>query len=985
MHRSGYSFHTAIGHVDEVLSRLVEIGATQAPLTDRCSTFGFIKWTKAAKKLNLRPLYGVELAVVPEFSAKPIIDHVRFMAIDSLAPLNELIGLATSNPGKEPSLLYHEALEAKGVIKIFGERARLEHMVTRPDVYVGLSPAISKGFYNAVNKAGHQWCAIDSNFYPREDDQELYRVMLGRLRAETRTYPGHILSKDEWRAALSYIASEQVMDEALQRCESILGACKAELKTAEIFIPEKPFTLLEMCKKGAERLGIDLNNEVYSKRMERELKLIYDKKFEDYFYIIADLIDYAKQHMIVGPARGSSCGSLVCYLLNITTIDPIPYNLIFERFIDVNRLDLPDIDIDFSDQRRHMVFTYAEEKYGLEHIARLGTVTMFQPTSAMNQTGIALRIPKFRIKATLEGMIERSSGDSRANNSLEDTLNETVGGKALIKEFPEVMLAARMENHPNNASKHAAGIVITKERVTDVVAIDSRTKSTMCDKYDAEDYKLLKIDALGLTQLSIIERTLELIGEDTTSAGGFLDQIKLNDPAAFEVINQRRWAGIFQYSGSALQSLAKQFTSDNIEDIISVTALARPGPLASGGANEWVKRRNGQNPVVYPHPLFEPHLKTSLGITIYQEQIMELGRVVGDLSWEDVTSLRKAMSKSLGKEFFDKYGEKWKPNAIKKGIPANVVNKAWDDMCTFGSWCFNRSHAVAYGLISYQCMYLKAHWPMEFAAATLDAESEPPKQLAFLRELKTEGIDYIPVDIDHSTDRWAPVRKGNRAYLVGPLGAIHGIGPKAIDKILSCRKNGKPLPDGITKKLQNARTELDSLYPVTDQVHKLKPGWEPKVPLSQIIDVQCGSGFVMIAAVVNRIAPRDDNDLANVKKRGGYKVREPSMALNMTAADDSDSVLARIDRFHFGQMAPEIIERGKAGKALYAIAGVVPENFRMIKVQYILYLGDMDKSILGRPVMTNPGQINSDHETVGVVAMNKPEGQVYDDKDRKPK
>jgi DNA-directed DNA polymerase III PolC len=945
--RTGYSFDVAIGHLDEVIGRLSEIEAVIAPISDRCSTFGFNKWNKLARKAGMRPVFGVELGVVPELGAKkPIIDYCRFIAINTLAPLNELISIATGNPGKEPSLLYKEALEAPGLIKIFGERVRLDQVVDRPDVYIGLSPAVPKGLYNAVNRAGLKWCAVDCNVYPRKDDKELYRIMLRKPgeSADTQVYPQHILHRYEWCESVSRIASIEDINRAWYNREKILEMSKAEIKTAEIFVPEKPFTLLEMCQQGAKRLNIDLNDQVYAQRLDKELKLIKEKNFEDYFYIIADLISFAKKHMIVGPARGSSCGSLVCYLLNITTIDPIPYHLIFERFIDVNRSDLPDIDIDFSDVRRHMVFEYAEEKYGKDHVARLGTVMQFQPVSAMNQAGTALRVPKFKVQRTLEGVIERSSGDSRANNSLEDTLKETPAGKALIQDYPEMLLAARMEGHPSHSGQHAAGIVITKEKVTDVVAIDSRTGATMCDKYDAEDYKLLKIDALGLTQLSIQERTLELIGEDTTSDGGFLDKIPLDDQLAYEVINQHRWPGIFQYNGSALQSLAKQFKSDNIEDIVSVTALARPGPLASGGANEWVKRRNGDKPITYVHPLFEPHLHTSLGITIYQEQIMEIGRVVGDLSWEDVTAIRKAMSKSLGKEFFDRYGERWKPNAIKKGIPESIVNKAWEDMCTFGSWCFNRSHAVAYGIISYQCCWLKAHYPLEFAAATLDAEKNPAKQLAFLRELKEEGIDYVPVDIDHSTDRWAVVRKENSAHLVGPLGSVKNIGPKKVDIILGSRKNGQPLPKGIKKTLENAVTDLDSLYPISDRIKELHPDLTAigiQSPITPIKQVQCGiEGAVVIAAVATRIAPRDENDLANVSKRG-YEVKGPHMALNMFLRDDSDEIFCKIDRWAFDHLAKDIIEKGMPGKALYAFKGTVPKDFRMIKVQRVLFLGEL--------------------------------------------
>lgn len=943
MYRTGYSFHTAIGHIPEVISRLKEIGATIAPISDRNSTFGFINWNKEAKKAGLRPVFGVELAVVPDIAGKhSIVDNVRFLAINDIKPLNELIAIATGN-ADTPMLLYKEAINAKGLIKIFGERTRLDHLPVRKDVYIGLSPATSKGFYNAVSKTKHKWIAIDSNFYPRQSDQELYRITLGR-RAETRTYPSHILDEDEYRKTASFIAGGDVIETAWRNRCNVLERCRAEIRTAEIFVPDKPKSLREMCEDGAQRLSLDITVEPYRERLERELSLIAEKKFEDYFYIIADLIDFAKYNMLVGPARGSSCGSLVCYLLNITTIDPIPYHLIFERFIDINRLDLPDIDIDFSDKRRQMVFDYAKLKYGEKHVARLGTVMMFQPTSAMNQAGAALQIPKFRIERTLEGVIERSSGDSRANNSLEDTLKETPAGKALIEDYPEVLVAARMENHPNSSGQHAAGIVITKEPVTNIVAVDSRTGATMCSKYDAEEYRLLKIDALGLTQLSIIERTLELIGEEDNSHGGYLQRIPIDDPLAFEVINNQLWAGIFQYSGSALQSLAKQFSHNNIEDIISVTALARPGPLASGGANEWVKRRNGVHPVTYVHPLFEPHLHTSLGITIYQEQIMEIGRVVGDLSWEDVTAIRKAMSKSLGKEFFDKYGAKWKPNAIAKGIPKGVVDKAWEDMCTFGSWCFNRSHAVAYGMISYWCCYLKAHHPLEFAAATLDAEDKPAKQLAFLRELKNEGIDYIAVDVDHSTDRWVPVRIGNSSHLVGPLGNIKGIGPKGVDEILESRKNNRQLRPGLAKRLVGAKTEIDDLYPVKARIRNLHPDLPAigiKSPIIPIKEIQEGTeGWVVAAGILTRIAPRDENDLANVAKRG-RKVNGPHMALNMFMMDDSDEIFCKIDRWDFERLAQQVIEIGRPGKALWAFKGTVPKDFRMIKVSQILHLGDM--------------------------------------------
>lgn len=946
MIRTGYSFKTAIGHIGEVVQRLKEIGWKDAPICDRISTFGFVSWAEETKKAGMRPVFGVEIGVAPETDVKkPIVDYWRFIAKDDLQPLHKLIDTATQNPGKEPLLLYKQAMEAKGIIKITGDMARLDQFKPQPDLYIGLSPGMNLGQYRSVVKAKHKFVAVSQNFYPRAGDLDLYRVMLGR-RADSRTYPCHILDDEEWKVAVSHIADAATIKKALSNRAAILKNSKATIQTATMMVPEKKKTLRQMCIEGAKKLKCDLKNPIYAERLDKELNLIDDKKFEDYFYIIADMINWAKERMIVGPARGSSCGSLVCYLLGITTIDPIPYDLIFERFIDINRTDLPDIDIDFSDKRRDLVFKYVEDKYGKERVARLGTVGMFQPRSALNTAGASLLIPKWKIERTLEGVIERSSGDSRALQALEDTLKDTEAGRQLVSDHPEILMAARMEGHPNASSQHAAGIVITKDPVTNFVAVDRRTGATMCDKYDAETFNLLKIDALGLTQLSIFERTMELIGEKPRS--GWLEKLPLDDPKAFDVINQQKWSGIFQFNGPALQSLAKQIESNHIEDIISVTALARPGPLASGGANEWVKRRTGKSPVVYPHPLFEPHLKGTLGIVMYQEQVMQIGREIGDLSWEDVTALRKAMSKSLGKEFFDRYGDRWKTAAAKKGIPEVVLEKVWDDLCAYGAWAFNRSHSVAYGMVSYWCCWFKAHYPVEFAAATLDAEKNSYNQLAILRELKREGVDYVAVDPKRSTDRWEPViNDEGKQIVVGPLQAIKGIGPMGVKEILTCRKEGWDLAErkpALAKKLENGVTELDSLYPIAERVHTLHPKLEDINIISTpvpIIDAQCGvDGEVLILAVASRIVPRNENEPVLVARRG-YELKGPTDSLNLFMKDDTDEIYCKIDRYRFEAIGRPVIERGKPGNALYAIKGWIPPEFRMIKVTNIRYLGDL--------------------------------------------
>lgn len=942
--RTGYSFKFAFGHLNEVADRLKEIGWSRQPISDRCSTYSFSSWSKLVKD----PIYGVEIAVAPVMGEpKPRLDYWAFFAIDEITSIHKLVEHATSNAQREPYMLYRDAINAKGVIKIAGGRSTLfEHLPKNAakvkNFYIALSPSMPIGLYRQARKAGIKFIASSDNTYTNEIDLEIYRMALWR-HAGTQTYAQHILSDAEWKEAVSF-ADKKDIAAALRNRDAAFKICRARLVKATLFKPERKQTLRAMCITGAKRKGCDLNDPVYSARLDRELKMIADKKFEDYFYIIADIIGWAKKRMIVGPARGSSCGSLVCYLLDITTVDPIPYNLIFERFIDITRADLPDIDIDFSDARRHLVFEYVEKKYGREHIARLGTIGTFLPRSALKACGAALHIPIWKVERVLDSVIVRSSGDSRALQQLEDTLNDREAGRELVKEYPQIVKAARLEGHPQNASQHAAGIVITAEPIDQIVAIDRRTNAAMCDKFDAEHINLLKIDALGLTQLSTFERTLELTNQDYH---GFLERIPLNDPAAFAVLNRKAYAGIFQFNGMALQSIAKQIDIDKLEDIVAITALARPGPMSSGGTRHWVSRRKGEERIEYLHPLFEPYLCDTLGVVTYQEQVLQIGRNVGDLSWEDVTALRKAMSKSLGKEFFDQYGNRWKSNAEKKGIPAQVCEKFWDDLCSYGSWAFNRAHAVAYGLVSYYCCWFKAHYPLEFAAATLDAESNPALQINLLRELHFEGIHYQPVDPKHSDLRWSIKQNGKSKLLVGPLTMVHGIGPATANEIIEARANGKPMNDRIAKKLNSASTAIDSIFPVSDAVKRLWPDLSKAKILTEptpIVQVQCGStkGDVVILAVCTKIAPKDDNEAVNVAKRG-YKVSGPSQALNLFMKDDTDEIFCKVHRRDYKRLAIDIIENGIVGTSLYAIKGSCPPDFRMLWVKAVKYLGELDQ------------------------------------------
>jgi DNA polymerase III alpha subunit len=946
--RTGYSFKTAVGRLDEVADRIKEFGWRAAPISDRLSTFGFVNWTKECEKRGLRPVYGVELPVCLEVGIKkPVVDYWTFFAIKELRHLNEAVERATLSKG----LTYEEAQALPGLIKMTGERTIIDKVRKgAKDLFVSLSPSTPRGLYNAAAKKGLQFIASSDNVYPGVGDLEFYRVALG-LRASIQTYPQSLLGDDDLRAAIGW-AGKDAVSRAIKNRDKAMDRCVAVLGRATLLHPDTNRTLRELCEEGAARVGCDLSDATYAERLDRELELIAEKKFEDYFFIIADLMQWSRQHMVVGPARGSSCGSLVCYLLGITSVDPIPYKLIFERFIDSTRADLPDIDLDFSDERRHLAIEYLGKKYGRKHSARLGSVNMWQAKSSLNAIGVALKIPQWQVNEVTNTVIKRSFGDSRADSTVIDTLNGTDVGRKMLASYPAAIIADRMEDHPASAGQHAAGMVLTQEPVVNYVAVDERTGAVMCDKYDAEYLNLLKIDMLGLTQLSVFERCLELVGEEPRN--GFLERLPLDDADAYDQLNRLRFSGVFQfqYPGSALQNLTIRLIKveggrvDNLEDIVSLSALCRPGPLGIGAADSWMRRRAGREPVTYLHPALEPHLRDTLGVIVYQEQVMNIGRDIGGLTWEDVNKLRRAMSKSLGKEFFDQFGDRWKAGARRtlKGMTSGEIDDFWDDLCTYGMWAFNRSHSVAYALVTYWCLWLKTHFPVEYAAATLDAEKEPKKQVAALREMREEGVDYVPIDPQYSTDRWNIKTVGKRRVLVGPLTNIRGVGPVMVQKIMDARRTGESLTPALAKRLINASTSVDSLTPIADAVHRLCPDLEGAgivTAPTPIANIEGDDTDFLIIGRVTKVAPLNVNEPSRVARRNGRIFRGPVEALNIFIEDDTGELFCKIDRFDFPRIGRAVVAQAKKGKSLFALRGLVPSDFRMMRVNRIKYLGDM--------------------------------------------
>jgi len=406
--------------------------------------------------------------------------------------------------------------------------------------------------------------------------------------------------------------------------------------------------------------------------------------------------------------------------------------------------------------------------------------------------------------------------------------------------------------------------------------------------------------------------------------------------------------------------LFQSIHTDRLGDLVAITSLSRPGPVAAGGAVRWTRKRMGTEPATYHHPMLKPYLEVTYGEVVYQEQVMSICRDVGKMDFRGVTKIRKAMSKSLGVEEMKTLGEPFKKGALENGLDEKTIDTIWAELIQMGAWSFNLSHALSYSLITYWCCWLKAYHPVEFAAATLDNEYEPMKQLRLLRELDMEGIKYKPLDIHHSTDRWNIKIEDDKKILVGPLTNIKGVGPVTVRKILESRKHGgAPLTPAILAKLHTASTKIDSLTPIRDAINKIHPDLT-KINIisepSHICDLYAGlNDQYTILGLVKKIQPRDENDLHSLAKRDGRRIEGPSWSLNLFVHDDTDEILCKIDRYDYETSGKKIEEIAGAGDSLYAIRGRIPRGFRMILISNIRYLGKMsDLEIKVQPKMKGP-------------------------------
>lgn len=525
----------------------------------------------------------------------------------------------------------------------------------------------------------------------------------------------------------------------------------------------------------------------YIRRIKHEMKVVEDKEFVDYFLIVSDAVRWAKDHgIVVGPARGSAAGSLACYLLRITEVNPMDFPmLMFERFVDPFRVDEPDIDLDFDDERRSEVRDYLVQKYGAEHVANLGTFTYFKSKGTLDDLARVYRIPQWDVDKIKGLLIQRSGGDLRADATIEDTIEMFDEVREVFDTYPDLYKATDLEGNIKTMGIHAAGLVLSNQDmpIRDLVPIHRReNKKTgemvevaAIDKYDAELMGLMKMDFLSVRTMGLLGIALDELGMELDD----LYRIPLDDPETIQGFVENDVVGIFQFDGQATKDVAGILRPNSFNDAAHINALSRPGPLHNGATATYINIKQGLEKPPKLHPIYDEITKTTMGQLVYQEQILKVVQQIGGFDWTHVSHIRRLISKKRGEQEFNRQKKMFMDGALENGVKKEVAEKIWRMCITAGAYAFNAAHAVSYGMNAWYTMWLKRHHPQVFFMAAL--RKYPAKQKKLLKDAVDHGLKILPPHPRKSSVTWkASGKKGIRAGFA----EIPGIGEKMAAKII---------------------------------------------------------------------------------------------------------------------------------------------------------------------------------------------------------
>ncbi|MFO1258879.1 MAG: DNA polymerase III subunit alpha [Gammaproteobacteria bacterium] len=841
---SEYSIMDSLIRLKTLCARCVELQIPAIALTDVCNLFALVKFYSTAVQYGLKPIIGAELWYQvengPQCQAVVLCQNEagyrNLIALISkafqLAPRAEVPIIPLS------WILEHQA----GLLILLGQKSDLGcHVISEENAKVEQSLNLwHQTFQDRL------YLSVQRLSQPHETvfNESIRHIAIKHQIPLVATHPIVFLDEDDYTAhearvciqSGSILADEkrpkrytqaqylkspaemnrlfQDMPGAVLNTVEIAKRCNVEIKLDNVYLPNFPVpqgqTIDEFFAEKA-KIGLDKRLEQifperaepdlrkpYDERLASELKVINRMGYAGYFLIVADFIQWAKDHHIpVGPGRGSGAGSLIAYSLNITDLDPLAYELLFERFLNPERVSMPDFDVDFCMDNRDRVIDYVSQRYGRESVSQIATFGTMAAKAVVRDVGRVLNHPygfvdkiakliPFELGITLEKALTQ-----------EALLKQRYDTEEEVKEL--IDLAKKLEGLVRNVGKHAGGVVIAPSKLIDFVPLYCEPGSdhvvTQFDKDDVEKMGLVKFDFLGLKTLTIVDWAVQAINEfrkksDLESI--CIDRIPLDDPKTFELLKACKTTAVFQLESRGMKDLISRLLPDELEEIIALVALFRPGPLQSGMVDDFINRKHGRAPIEYPHPDLEPILKPTYGVILYQEQVMQIAQKLAGYTLGGADLLRRAMGKKKPEEM-RKQREIFTKGSVARGVEEAIATHIFDLMEKFAGYGFNKSHSAAYALLSYQTAWLKTHYADFFMAAVLSADmAHTDKVVMMIEDCAQLGITILPPDINQSSWKFTVQ---SAAHLRYGLGAIKGVGEAAIESILIQRQANGPFKD----------------------------------------------------------------------------------------------------------------------------------------------------------------------------------------------
>jgi DNA polymerase III subunit alpha len=843
-----YSLLDGAIQIKKLAKKAAELGMPAVAMTDHGNMFGAVSFYNEMKKVGVKPIIGCEVYVARgnhkdrgEPDRPKGMNHLILLAsnlkgYENLVKLTSfgytegyyykpridrellqehregLVGLSACLSGVPSSLLMRDQLEeAECQVNLFNEILGQGNYFLEVQKQAGIDvqDEVNRKMVELSNRTGIPLAVTNDAHFLGREDYEAHRALLAigtgkPLSQGTMHYsPEHYFrTQDEMWELFG-----RDLPEALENTVRIAERCELEIPMGANHLPvfrvpdghtvESYFA--EIARLGLEERwetnvrdfpGRKHSVEEYKDRLELEIRVISQMGFPGYFLIVWDFIRFAKEHDIpVGPGRGSAAGSLAAYCMKITDVDPLQYDLLFERFLNPERVSMPDIDIDFCVRGRGDVIKYVSDYYGRDHVSQIITFGTMASKAAIKDVGRALEMPFSDVDRIAKMIPPPIRG---RNVSIEDALQmnpdlkKEVESKAEIKQLVE--LAKRLEGCSRHASVHAAGVVISPKPIHELVPVYKSAKDEITTQFamsDLEKTGMLKMDFLALTTLTIIEDCLKTIQRETGSRPD-LSKISLEDPEALRVFVDGKTEAIFQFEGSGMREICRKLGPEGIDDLAALNALYRPGPIDSGMIDDFIDRRRGRKKVKFDFPALKDILGPTLGIVVFQEQVMAIFQRLAGYSLGEADLVRRAMGKKKREEL-DKHKVRFIDEGAERGNDRSKLEKLWQLLEGFADYAFNKSHSVAYALLAYQTAYLKAHFPTHFWAAVLSNELDNTDKVArYIAEARSAGIDILPPDVNISRNLFTPA--GNQIRF--GLEAIKGLGQSAVSSILDARNEG---------------------------------------------------------------------------------------------------------------------------------------------------------------------------------------------------